>query len=88
MPEKRVNPLADMSQSIDLVSESIYFMINVTATVALSTKVPKNVLERYTGPCLVNVDFKSKDMTLHYQQIHPEGSKHKKTKSFTTQQKH
>jgi len=62
-----MNPLADMSQSIDITSESIYFMVNVTATAASQIKVSKNLLEKYSGSCLVNVDFRKRELVLHYQ---------------------
>ena len=44
----------------------IYFMLNIVARSALRQNIPKAVLERYSGACLITIDFQRKELKLNY----------------------
>ena len=64
-------PIQEKSNSMLALPEKdaenkIYFMLNIVARSALRQNIPKAVLERYSGACLITIDFQRKELKLNY----------------------
>jgi len=58
--QEKSSPLLSLPEKNQ--QNKIYFMLNIVARGALRANIPKSALDKYSGACLVTIDFKRRDL--------------------------